>query len=82
MNQPIETITQVLSQNQGIRADLITPTASLLGDLNLSNLEIADTVSLLSQICKFNLPQDLDLEKIQTVQDLVEFVEQNCEDIV
>lgn len=72
-------IKKFLSERFGVTDTSITQEAKLLGDLNLSPIEIIDVVTLLSQELHFSLPEEL--PKIETVEDLTSLVEQQSEEL-
>lgn len=72
-------IKKFLSERFGVTDTIITQEAELLEDLNLSQIEILDLVTLLSQELHFSLPEEL--PKIETVEDLITLVEQQSEEL-
>lgn len=69
-----ETVKDMLVNELNVNADAIKPEAELFTDLGLNSIELAQLLSLCED--KFNLTfDDEDYNKIVTVNDMVEFLE-------
>lgn len=72
-------IKKFISERFGVSDTSITQEAKLIEDLNLSQIEILDLVTLLSQELHFSLPDEL--PKFETVGDLINLIEQQNEEL-
>lgn len=81
MHDHFAIIKKILSDEFGVNPDLITLESSLVDDLNLSNIELIDALSILSKEYNFQIPDDIDLHNITSVGDLIVFIEQYSDEI-
>ncbi len=81
MEEILPKLKKIISDNFGVSGDLILPSAHLLMDLNLSEIETTDLMGFISKEFKLHLPEGLEIDSMQTVQDLVLFIEQNINEL-
>ena len=81
MSNSFDKIKELLSEKFGVTPSLITPAASLRSELNLSDLEIADLISLCTTYFHLKLTEEINLENISTVVDLDNLIEDTSEDL-
>lgn len=75
MTTSFEIIKKILSEKFGVSQDIIILQSELTSDLNLSNLEISDLISILTTEFELKLPLGYDMTKIITVADMVNLTE-------
>ena len=72
-----EQLKQILVEELQLSPDEITPNAELIKDLGVNSLELADLILLCEE--KFNIEvKDEDIHKFITIQNVVDFLEQNA----
>lgn len=81
MDNSFDKIKELLSEKFGVTPNLITLSASLRSELNLSDLEITDLISLCTTIFQLKLTEDINLDNFKTVGDLDNFIEDTSEDL-
>lgn len=81
MHDIFDVIKKILSDEFGVNPELITMESRLSDDLNLSNIEVIDALSILSKEYNFQFPDDLDIHTITSVGDLIIFIEQYSDEI-
>ncbi len=81
MHDHFASIKKILSDEFGVNPEIITLESSLVDDLNLSNIEIIDALSILSKEYNFQIPDDIDIHNITSVGDLIIFIEQYSDEI-
>lgn len=81
MQDSFTVIKKILSDEFGVNPEIISMESNLTDDLNLSNIEIIDSLSILSKEFNFQLPDDIDIQHIATVGDLIVFLEQYSDEI-
>ena len=81
MTDHLPEISSILSEKFGITQDLITSQAQLRGDLNLSNIEITEAISMIAQKFTITLSEEFDVDKVTTVDDLCTLVENYSQEI-
>lgn len=69
-----EQIKQVLIDELGIDERLITPSAELVGDLDINSIELADLVMVCEEKFDVEMAED-DLTKLVTVGDVADYLE-------
>ena len=70
-----ETIKELLINEMNLEESQITPDASLIGDLGMNSLELADLIVMCEE--RFNVVfEDDDLAKLQTIKDVADYVEE------
>jgi acyl carrier protein len=70
-----------ISDLTGIQLENITPDSSIKSDLNLTDIEKVDLLNTISIEMRFDIPDDTDYEEIITVRDIIEFAENNSEEL-
>lgn len=81
MTDHLPEISSILSEKFGISDDLISSQAQLRGDLNLSDIEITEAISMIAQKFSVTLPEEFDIDKVMTVDDLCSLVENYSQEI-
>ena len=71
-----EKLTEILSTQLEIEQDLITPDSELADDLGLSSIDLVDLAMSIEDEFNIEVPDDL-IEKVKTVGDVVNFIEEN-----
>ena len=76
MAQDIETkVREKISEQLGVAADEVTPEASFIEDLGADSLDIVELVMAFEEEFSVEVP-DEDAEKLQTVGDVVKYIEE------
>lgn len=70
-------IRQLIANKLGVEEEKLTPEASLLADLNATDLEIADLITVLETDLHLTPPPSI--SKFQTVGNILEYVEEHNE---
>ncbi len=74
----LEKLKDILVNEMEISAELITPDAELMNDLGFNSLELADLVVLCEE--RFGIIfEETELPTLQTVGDVVAYLERNAE---
>jgi len=81
MTDFLKEITTILSDRFGAPNDLLSSQTHLREDINLSDIEISEIVSVITQKFSLTLPQDLDVKSLQTVDDLANLVENYSQEL-
>ena len=81
MDKKLERIQQILSEKFGIAENIIKYNTNLIGDCNLSSLEIADLLAMLEKEFQINLPSDIQSDSVKNVSDLISLVEQYSDEL-
>lgn len=81
MNKNLEIIQKILSEKFGIPEDLSTPVANLSLDLNLSQIEIIDLISIVTEKFNLILPEDYEFSNLKTISDIINLIELYGEEI-
>jgi len=66
-------VIDLISQNLGVSTDEIVPDASFIDDLGADSLDIVELVMLIEREFDIEIP-DEDAEKISTVQDAIDYI--------
>jgi acyl carrier protein len=69
-----ERIKSVIVDQLGVSAEEVTPEASFIEDLGADSLDIVELIMALEEEYEIEIP-DEDAEKIQTVQDVISYVQ-------
>lgn len=80
MNGIEEKILQIISEKFGISPEQISLKSHLVGDFNVTSLEIADLISALEENFKIEIPDD-ESQKFETVEDIVNFVSDHTNEL-
>lgn len=74
----LEKLKDILVNEMEISAELITPEAELMNDLGFNSLELADLVVICEE--RFGIIfEETELPTLQTVGDVVSYLERNAE---
>ena len=77
MDKPIlERLTNLLVDQLGIRASLVKPEANLSKDFGADSLDCVEMAIAVEEEFYLEIP-DEDIEKIKTVQDIVDYLEEH-----
>ena len=77
MASVLERVTNIVSEQLGVDTDKITSETSFVNDLGADSLDTFELVMELEEEFDVNIPDDA-AEKIQTVGQAVEFIDQNA----
>jgi len=69
-----ERIKSVIVEQLGVSLEEVTPEASFIEDLGADSLDIVELIMALEEEYEIEIP-DEDAEKIQTVQDVISYVQ-------
>ncbi|MBI3954900.1 hypothetical protein HY338_00520 [Candidatus Gottesmanbacteria bacterium] len=81
MHDNFAVVKKILSDEFGVNPEIINSDSSLSEDLNLTNIEVIDALSMLSKEYNFQLPDDIDIQHLVTVSDLIVFIEQYSDEL-
>ncbi len=70
-----EQVKKIISEQLGVGVDEIRPESSFIDDLGADSLDIVELVMAMEEAFGTDIP-DEDAEKIQTVKDAIDYVEQ------
>jgi acyl carrier protein len=74
MNTTVEEkIKNVIVEQLGVSADEVVPEASFVDDLGADSLDLVELIMVLEEVFGREIP-DEDAEKIQTVQDAINYI--------
>ena len=71
-----EKVKNVIIEQLGVSADEVVPDASFVDDLGADSLDLVELVMMLEDQFGGEIP-DEDAEKIQTVQDAIDYIKNN-----
>ncbi len=71
-----EQVKKIISEQLGVGIDEIRPEASFIDDLGADSLDIVELVMAMEEAFGTDIP-DEEAEKIQTVKDAIDYVEQH-----
>jgi acyl carrier protein len=71
-----ERVKQIVAEQLGVDEDQVTAEASFMDDLGADSLDTVELVMALEEEFDIEIP-DEDAEKIQTVQDAVDYITEN-----
>ena len=71
-----EKVKNIIIEQLGVSADEVVPEASFVDDLGADSLDLVELVMVLEEEFGKEIP-DEDAEKIQTVQDAINFITNN-----
>jgi acyl carrier protein len=74
MSENLNKVKRVIREQFGVREEEIVPTASLIDDLGADSLDLVELVMALEEEFEFEMT-DEEAEKLVTVQDIVDFVD-------
>jgi acyl carrier protein len=72
-----ERVKQIVAEQLGVDEDQVTPEASFMDDLGADSLDTVELVMALEEEFDIEI-SDEDAEKIQTVQDAVDYITENA----
>jgi len=70
-----ETVKKIITEQLGVDADKVVPEASFIDDLGADSLDTVELVMALEEEFDQEIP-DEDAEKIQTVQNAIDYVKE------
>lgn len=73
-----EQVKNLIVEQLGVSLDEVVPTASFVDDLGADSLDLVEMIMMLEEEFGGEIP-DEDAEKIQTVQDVVDYIKNNKE---
>lgn len=73
-----EQVKNLIVEQLGVSLDEVVPTASFVDDLGADSLDLVELVMMLEEEFGGEIP-DEDAEKIQTVQDAIDYIKNNKE---
>jgi acyl carrier protein len=77
MNSPnFEKVKEIIIEQLDVEADQVTETASFIEDLGADSLDTVELVMALEENFDIEIP-DEDAEKIKTVRDAVEYIDEH-----
>ncbi|RKU21082.1 acyl carrier protein [Candidatus Poribacteria bacterium] len=71
-----ERLIEIIAKQLGVDEDNVTPDASFMEDLGADSLDTVELVMALEEEFDIEIP-DSDAEKIQTVQDALNYLDEN-----
>lgn len=74
----LEKIQELVAEGLGVDADKVVPEASFKDDLGADSLDLFEMVMSLEDEFNVSIPTD-DLEKLVTVQDVINYIEEQSE---
>ena len=72
-------IKEIIIEQLGVSAEEVVPEASFIDDLGADSLDIVELVMALEEEWGLEIPDD-DAEKIQTIQDAINYIEERVKD--
>lgn len=76
MEDVYQTVVDIIVEELAVDSDEITPDASFIEDLGADSLDVVELVMAFEEEFDIEIP-DEDAEGIQTVQDAVDYIEEN-----
>ncbi len=73
-----EQVYEIIQRKLGVNPEQITPEASFTEDLGADSLDTVELVMDLEEEFNITIPEE-DQEKLQTVQDAIEYLEQHLD---
>lgn len=73
-----ERVKEIIVEQLGVTPEQITPEASFLEDLGADSLDTVELVMAFEEEFNVNVPDD-DAEKLQTVGDVIRYIEEKVE---
>ncbi len=74
MSTTFDEVKKIVAEQLGVEAEEVIPKASFQDDLNADSLDVVEMVMALEEAFEIEIP-DEEAEKIQTVQDAVNYIE-------
>ena len=72
-------IKEIIVEQLGVAQEEVVPEASFIDDLGADSLDIVELVMALEEEWGLEIPDD-DAEKIQTIQDAINYIEERVKD--
>ena len=69
-------IKEIVVEQLGVDADQVTPEANFVDDLGADSLDTVELIMAFEEEFDIEIP-DTDAEKIKTVQDVMDYIEEN-----
>jgi acyl carrier protein len=78
-DKPIEQrVKEIIVEQLGVNADQVNPEAKFIEDLGADSLDTVELVMALEEEFGHEIP-DEEAEKLQTVGDVIKYVEEHCQ---
>lgn len=77
MSNISERVTKIIVEQLGVEESKVTPTASFMDDLGAHSLDTVEMVMAFEEEFSIEIPDDA-AQQIRTVQDAIQFIEQNA----
>ena len=74
-----ERVQEIIVEQLGVSSEEVTPEASFIDDLGADSLDIVELVMAMEEEFDVEIPDD-DAEKIQTIQDAINYIEERVKD--
>ena len=72
----LDKIKEIVVEQLGVDADQVTPEANFVDDLGADSLDTVELILAFEEEFDIEIP-DTDAEKIKTVQDVMDYIEEN-----
>ena len=72
----LDKIREIVVEQLGVDADQVTPEANFVDDLGADSLDTVELIMAFEEEFDVEIP-DTDAEKIKTVQDVIDYIEEN-----
>ena len=72
----LDKIKEIVVEQLGVDADQVTPEANFVDDLGADSLDTFELIMAFEEEFDIEIP-DTDAEKIKTVQDVMDYIEEN-----
>ena len=72
----LDKIKEIVVEQLGVDADQVTPDANFVDDLGADSLDTVELIMAFEEEFDIEIP-DTDAEKIKTVQDVIDYIEEN-----
>ncbi|MEJ7776180.1 MAG: acyl carrier protein [Sphingomicrobium sp.] len=76
MSETADRVKKIVVEHLGVEAEKVTEEASFIDDLGADSLDIVELVMAFEEEFNVEIPDDA-AEKITTVKDAIEFIDQN-----
>ena len=76
MSDTADRVKKIVVEHLGVEEDKVTPDASFIDDLGADSLDIVELVMAFEEEFGVEIPDDA-AEKITTVKDAIDYIEQN-----
>ena len=73
-----EKVKDIIAEQLGVKKEEIKPESSFIDDLGADSLDLVELIMMLEEEFEKEIP-DEDAEKIQTVQDAIDYIKNNKE---